>query len=87
MIEDFLSDGNMEFINEYLEEIIKVKPLGTTTTVFADEPDKAEVIIDGDNTGIYVSWIEYAKWLEKKYKKLQLDTVVVAIADVDTFGV
>lgn len=84
---DLLSDGNMEFINDYLEEIMKVKPLGTATTVFADELDKAEVIIDGINTGIYVSWIEYAMWLEKKYKKLQLDNVVATIADVDTFGI
>lgn len=59
---------NMKYINEYLEKVLKIKPLGKVTF---DECSKGEevgyeIVIDGHSTGIEVWWADYATWLEKK---------------------
>lgn len=61
----------MKLINEYLEEQMRIKPLGVVTT----DPHEADcgeytgedVLIDGKDVGIVVYYIDYINWLEKRY--------------------
>ena len=58
----------MKYIEKYLEECIKVKPLGEVTTRDDTLYDMTgeSVYIDGQDVGIFVSDADYAVWLEKK---------------------
>lgn len=58
----------MKYIEKYLKDIIKVKPLGTLTTK-EDELDGISgemVYIGGKCSNIFISRIDYANWLEKQ---------------------
>lgn len=62
----------MKYIEEYLKNIIKVKPLGKLTTE-EDELDGISgemVYIDGKCSNIFISHIDYANWLEKQGNNL-----------------
>lgn len=58
----------MKFIDKYLEEKVRIKPLGKVTT----DPYESSVgqfigesiIIDGHDSGIVVAYIDYIDWLE-----------------------
>ena len=58
----------MKYLEQYLEEEIKIKVLGELETV--DCPNGGDVgvslVIDGFDTGIEVWYADYAMWLEKK---------------------
>lgn len=60
----------MEFINEYLEKVIKIKPLGELSTEEYESECGSytgeELLIDGKRTGIIVYYIDYLQWLEKQ---------------------
>lgn len=60
----------MKFINEYLEKVIKIKPLGELSTeVYESECGSytgEELLIDGKRTGIIIYYIDYLQWLEKQ---------------------
>ncbi len=58
----------MKYIEKYLEEVIKIKPLGNVATKEADEYDlSGEMLyIDGKCTDIFISHADYANWLESK---------------------
>jgi len=61
----------MKYIEKYLKDIIKVKPLGKLTTE-EDELDGISgemVYIDGKCSNIFISHIDYANWLEKQGEK------------------
>lgn len=71
----------MKYLEQYLEEKMKIKVLGKLETV--DCPNGGDVgvslVIDGFETGIEVWYVDYAMWLEKKLeensKKLEFDIV------------
>ena len=71
----------MKYLEQYLEEEIKIKVLGELETV--DCPNGGDVgvslVIDGFDTGIEVWYADYAMWLEKKLeensKKLEFKIV------------
>lgn len=58
----------MKFIDKYLTEVMRVKPLGRVTTdpyettsgCYAGET----ILIDDKDVGIVVYYIDYIKWLE-----------------------
>lgn len=60
----------MKFINEYLEKVVKIKPLGELSTeVYESECGSytgEELLIDGKRTGIVIYYIDYLQWLEKQ---------------------
>ena len=71
----------MKYLEQYLEEEIRIKVLGELETV--DCPNGGDVgvslVIDGFETGIEVWYADYAMWLEKKLeensKKLEFKIV------------
>jgi hypothetical protein len=71
----------MKYLEQYLEEEIKIKVLGELETV--DCPNGGDVgvslVIDGFETSIEVWYADYAMWLEKKLeensKKLEFKIV------------
>lgn len=62
----------MKHIIEYLEEEMRISPLGEVTT----DPHEATcggytgetIFIDGKDVGIIVYYIDYINWIEKKFK-------------------
>lgn len=58
----------MKYIEQYMEEVLKIKALGKVTMSPCSHGDEtgSSILIDGKDTGIDVWWIDYAKWLEKK---------------------
>ena len=71
----------MKYLEQYLEEKMKIKVLGELETV--DCPNGGDVgvslVIDGFETSIEVWYADYAMWLEKKLeensKKLEFKIV------------
>lgn len=56
----------MKYAEKYLEEVVKIKPLGKLTTqedVVADLSGEM-VYIDGKCSDIFISHADYANWLE-----------------------
>lgn len=61
----------MKYIKEYLETVVKIKPLGELTTK-EDELNGLSgemVYIDGKCSDIFISHADYANWLESKYEQ------------------
>ena len=58
----------MKFLEKYLEEKERIKPLGKLTTKESVEGESVGVslVIDGYEPGIEVWWADYAMWLEEK---------------------
>ena len=61
----------MKFLEKYLEEKERIKPLGKLTTRDSVEGESVGVslVIDGYEPGIEVWWVDYAMWLEEKIEK------------------
>lgn len=63
----------MKYIEEYLAERVKIKPLGKLTTVQEDVepcmPIGERIVIDDFETDIVVWYSDYAIWLERKFQK------------------
>lgn len=66
----------MKYIEEYLEEVLHIKPLGVIT--FGEPSDQGgweeksvgvQILVDGNETGINVWYADYAMWLENKLDK------------------
>lgn len=61
----------MKYIKEYLEQKIRIKPLGILTTeVHESEPGEyigESILIDGKYTGIVIYYIDYINWLEEEF--------------------
>lgn len=58
----------MKYIEKYLEEVVKVKPLGKVTVkdeYFGDLSGNM-IYIDDHCSDIFVSHVDYANWLESK---------------------
>ena len=60
--------NNMKFLEQYLEERIKIKGLGDLGIIECSEGESVGVslVIDGYDTGIEVWYADYASWLEEK---------------------
>ena len=58
----------MKYIEQYMEEVLKIKALGKVTMLSCSNGEEigSSIVIDGKDTGIEVWWIDYAMWLEKK---------------------
>lgn len=61
----------MKYLEKYLEEKERIKPLGKLTTNESVEGEHVGVslVIDGYEPGIEVWYIDYCKWLEEKIEK------------------
>lgn len=67
----------MKYIKEYLETVVKIKPLGELTTK-EDELNGLSgemVYIDGKCSDIFISHADYANWLERKYEQKSVVTI------------
>ena len=62
----------MKYLEQYIEEKIKIKVLGELTTRVSCEGDAVGVslVIDGYEPGIEVWYADYSNWLEEKYEEL-----------------
>jgi len=60
----------MKYIEKYLEEELKLQPLGNVGTKEDEVCDLSGemVYVDGKCTNIFVAHVDYANWLEKKIK-------------------
>lgn len=71
----------MKYLEQYLEEKMKIKVLGDLGIVDCSQGGDVGVslVIDGFDTGIEVWYVDYAMWLEKKLeensKKLEFNIV------------
>ena len=63
----------MKYLEQYIEEKIKIKILGELTTRDSCDGEAVGVslVIDGYEPGIEVWYVDYCKWLEEK---LELQT-------------
>ena len=59
----------MRFVEEYLRDEYRVKPLGTITTkpyeADCGEYTGEEILVDGKPISLIVYYIDYINWLEK----------------------
>lgn len=62
----------MKYIIQYLEEIMRIKPLGKVTTIDDNKYDLSGVSIkiDEKEVGIFVAHVDYAMWLESKIESI-----------------
>lgn len=69
----FLVGNVMKYLNEYLEQKLKIKPLGKVTTILYESEigvySGEEILIDGETTNIVVYYIDYIDWLENEFFK------------------
>ena len=61
----------MKYLNEFLEQQYKIRPLGKLTSEeYYEVSDGAlvweEIVIDGFKPGIIIWYADYARWLEKR---------------------
>ena len=65
----------MKYIEKYLEEVVKVKPLGKVTVKdeYFGDLSGSMVYIDDHCSDIFVSHADYANWLEKKIINKMID--------------
>lgn len=63
----------MKYLNEYLEQKLKIKPLGKVTTILYESEigvySGEEILIDDELTNIVVYYINYINWLENEFFK------------------
>lgn len=61
----------MKYLNEFLEQKYKIRPLGKLTSEeYYEVSDGAlvgeEIVIDGFKPGIIIWYADYAQWLEER---------------------
>lgn len=65
----------MKYLNEYLEQKLKIKPLGEVTTILYESEISVysgeEILIDGESSNIVVYYIDYIDWLENEFFKYE----------------
>lgn len=64
---------NMKYLEQYIEEKIKIKILGELTTRECCEADGLGVslVIDGYEPGIEIWYADYSNWLEEKLEEYE----------------
>lgn len=64
----------MKYLNQFIEEKFKIKPLGKLTIeeLFSSDGELIGVslIIDDYEIGLHVWYADYAKWLEQRYHNM-----------------
>lgn len=60
----------MKYIKQYLNEVLKIQPLGEITLGECVEHAALghSIIINGTDTGIEVWYCDYCKWLEDNFE-------------------
>lgn len=65
----------MKYLNEYLEQKLKIKPLGEVTTILYESEigvySGEEILIDGEFSNIVVCYVDYINWLENEFFKYE----------------
>lgn len=62
----------MKYLEQYIEEKIKIQVLGELSVVPSIEGEEVGVslVIDGYEPGIEIWYSDYSRWLEEKIEKL-----------------
>lgn len=62
----------MNYIENYLKDVMLIKPLGKVTTYLDDQDGLSGegICINGVDVGIFVAHADYCDWLEKKVTTL-----------------
>lgn len=60
----------MKYLEEFLEETYRVKPIGELSYADGMECGQFEFLVDDTCTGIYADWQDYAEFLEYKLNNL-----------------
>lgn len=65
----------MKYLEQYIEEKMKIKVLGKLTTRESNSGEEVGVslVIDGYEPGIEVWYVDYCAWLEEKIAKVLSD--------------
>lgn len=63
----------MKYIDQYLEEVVKLKPLGKVTYEDDCQYDLSGVYVyvDGKCTDLFIAHVDYLNWLENKFESLK----------------
>lgn len=71
----------MKYLEQYLEEKLKIKVLGklTTTESSSGEEVGVSLVIDGFEPGIEVWYADYSRWLEEKIEKLESQSQITTL--------
>ena len=71
----------MKYLEQYLEEKLKIKVLGklTTTESSSGEDVGVSLVIDGYEPGIEVWYADYSRWLEEKIEKLESQSQITTL--------
>lgn len=61
----------MKYLEQFIEEKLKIKALGKLTTAESSSGEEVGVslVIDGFEPGIEVWYVDYCAWLEKKIEE------------------
>lgn len=61
----------MKYLEQYLEQKLKIKALGEITTEVEESTCGSyvgeEILIDGNHTNIVIYYIDYIDWLENEF--------------------
>lgn len=71
----------MKYLEQFIEEKMKIKALGNLTTTASSSGDEVGVslVIDGYEPGIEVWYVDYCAWLEKKIEKLESQSQITTL--------
>lgn len=71
----------MKYLEQYIEEKLKIKVLGklTTTESSSGEEVGVSLVIDGYEPGIEVWYADYSRWLEEKIEKLESQSQITTL--------
>lgn len=71
----------MKYLEQFIEEKMKIKALGklTTTASSSGEEVGVSLVIDGYEPGIEVWYADYSRWLEEKIEKLESQSQIHAV--------
>ena len=71
----------MKYLEQFIEEKLKIKVLGklTTTESTSGEEVGVSLVIDGFEPGIEVWYADYCAWLEEKIEKLESQSQITTL--------
>lgn len=71
----------MKYLEQFIEEKLKIKVLGKLTTTESSSGDEVGVslVIDGYEPGIEVWYADYSRWLEEKIEKLESQSQITTL--------
>ena len=71
----------MKYLEQYIEEKMKIKVLGKLTTRESNSGEEVglSLVIDGYEPGIEVWYADYSRWLEEKIEKLESQSQITTL--------